>query len=358
MQKLHGLVDLYKLKDLYSGLGQFSLHLGVELSKANNNIAFDFLVHSDEAAKMFPVSSDVKMVKANFQKRFLPGMNPDYDFWHCTQQFPSHFPNKRTPMILTVHDLNFLVDKSPTKASRYLKRLQHNINRAQIITCISEFTKKELEHHIDLKGKKVEVIYNGVQHHTHAQATAPALPISKPFLFALGVFKSTKNFHVLLDMIKGMNDLQLVIAGNNQTGYGEKIKKQITEMQLEEKVLLCGTVNESEKKWLYQNCTAFLFPSLAEGFGIPLIEAMQEGKPCFISNKGSLPEIGADVVFTFEDFDPTYMQQFLREKLLLFKNQEQQMREKMQKHAVQFAWNTCATSYVQLYQKAAALKKK
>lgn len=358
MQKLHGLVDLYKLKDLYSGLGQVSLHLGLELSSANHNIAFDFLVHGDDAAKMFPASPDVKLVKANFQKRFLPGMNPNYDFWHSTQQFPSHFPNKRTPMILTVHDLNFLVDKSPAKASRYLQRLQQNINRAQIITCISEFTKKELEQHIDLKGKTVEVIYNGVQHNTLTQVKAPALSISKPFLFALGVFKSTKNFHVLLDMIKGMDDFQLVIAGNNQTSYGEKIKTQITEMHLEEKVLLCGTVNESEKKWLYQNCTAFLFPSLAEGFGIPLIEAMHEGKPCFISNKGSLPEIGADMAFTFADFDPTYMQQYLRENLLHFKNQEQELREKMQQHTAQFAWKTCAASYVKLYQKAAALPKK
>jgi glycosyltransferase involved in cell wall biosynthesis len=355
MQALHGLIDLYKVKDLYSGLGQFSLHLGMELAAEPKGIQFDFLLPDVASAKLFPANASVNFVKAGFQKRYLPGMNPDYDFWHCTQQFPSHLPKKGTPMMLTVHDLNFLVDKPKSKAAQYLKRLQQNVDRAQIITAISEFSKKEIEQHIDLKGKKVEVVYNGVSS-TTAPPQQPSININKPFLFALGVFKSTKNFHVLLEMVQNMHDVQLIIAGNNQTTYGEKIKTLISENRLEEKVMLCGTVSEAEKKWLYQNCMAFLFPSIAEGFGIPLVEAMQEGKPCFISNKGSLPEIGGTCVYTFEHFDPDYMQQFFRNKLEDFKQKEQELREKMRLHVAQFEWKTCAQSYIALYQKAAALR--
>jgi glycosyltransferase involved in cell wall biosynthesis len=82
---------------------------------------------------------------------------------------------------------------------------------------------------------------------------------------------------------------------------------------VEDRVKLIGPATEEEKYWYYKNCEAFLFPSYAEGFGLPVIEAMYHGKPVFISDKTSLPEVGGDAAYYFRNFEPEYMQEVFKE---------------------------------------------
>ena len=72
-------------------------------------------------------------------------------------------------------------------------------------------------------------------------------------------------------------------------------------------VIIVGPVTENEKVWYYKNCEAFLFPSIAEGFGSPVVEAMFFGKPVFLSSEGSLPEIGGNAAYYFLSFEPSQM---------------------------------------------------
>ena len=99
------------------------------------------------------------------------------------------------------------------------------------------------------------------------------------------------------------------------------------------------------------NTYHFVFPSLSEGFGLPLVEAMHFGKPVFISNATSLPEIGGDAAYIFPDFDPANMQAVFAEGMKDFK--ENNREEKVMARAALFNWDEAAQTYLNIYQQLA-----
>jgi len=337
------LVDILKVKDLYSGLGQFSANFAQALIAAKRTEdRVEFLAPSGYA---IGTSEGIGIVHPGALQRYFPALNKPYDLWHSLHQFPSFHPHPRSKWILTVHDLNFLVEKDRSKAQRYLRRLQKNVDRAHTVTAISAFTKYELEQHVDLRGKTVRVIHNGVV----APSGDPGPKPQRPYFLSLGVFKEKKNVHVLLPMMKDFPDHDLILAGNNATPYGAAIKERIGDLGLEDRVRLPGAVDEQEKFRLFSHCDAFLFPSLAEGFGLPVIEAMLLGKPVFLNRSTSLPEIGGDAAFYFDREEGTAIAQAIRSGLALFGTDPTAAVMRMKTHAAQFSWEACIAKYIKLY---------
>ena len=125
------------------------------------------------------------------------------------------------------------------------------------------------------------------------------------------------------------------------------IQKQIYEKNLENRVFLVGSVTEAEKSYLIENCHAFLFPSLLEGFGLPPVESMRRGKPTFVSQKTSLPEICGDHAYYFTSFDPHDMADVLAEGLKDFSESKVNA---MIAWAEQYTWKKAAKSYLDIYQ--------
>lgn len=340
------LIDLYKTKELYSGLGQFSINFARELMlQSPENFEIVYLVPENFDNTIYNLNAE----NVNFQKRYLPRFNRKYDIWHGLQQFPSHFPNKNSKFILTVHDLNFLYEKNEFSVVKYLHRLQKNIDRADYITTISDFTKKSIETHIDLKGKQVRTIYNGIPENSFSKPVKPGFVSEKKYFFSIGIFNEKKNFHSLLSLLIHFPDYELIIAGNNASRYGHQIRKQINELNLNDRIILPGTIADEEKQWLYANCEAFLFPSLAEGFGMPVIEAMRHGKPVFLSKFTSLPEIGGNAAFYFENFEPGSMAELIRSKTAQYKSNRGQYKKQIMAHAEKFSWQSCVNQYIELY---------
>lgn len=94
--------------------------------------------------------------------------------------------------------------------------------------------------------------------------------------------------------------MELLIAGkHDDENYLSFIQNKSKELGVQDNVHLLGRVTENEKSWYFNNCSAFAFPSISEGFGLPVVEAMSCGKPLFLSDRTALPEIGGDVSFTF-----------------------------------------------------------
>jgi Glycosyltransferase len=343
----HILVDIYKTKQLYTGLGQFEANFAAEAEKnSTGNLDISYLIPAKNEGQMnFP-----NQVKSSLSRKLFPQLNKTYDLWHSLQQFPSHFPNNKTKFMLTVHDLNFMVDKSEEKAARYLNKLQRNIDRADVVTAISNFSKTQLQEHIDLKGKPVHVIHNGVKLNKYVGCSKPDYITRPKFFFTIGVFKKTKNFEALIPLMKYFPDHQLVIAGNSDTKYGQEIKQQIQELNLSENIVLAGEVSDAQKYWLYSNCDAFLFPSMAEGFGLPVIEAMSCGKAVFLSKSSSLPEIGKNYASYFPDFNPENMATVIKKSLIDYSNNEAQLAGMMEQYAARFNWNNCFNEYLKIYE--------
>ncbi len=343
------LIDLYKIKNQYSGLGQYSLNFAKELIKYPiEDIKINFLIPKNTKIKFDP---NINTIHGSILNRFFPNTNKNYVIWHSLNQFPSFLPSKKAKYILTIHDLNFLIEKKSKKKNKYLKNLQKNIDRADYIVTISNYTKTVLEENINLKGKKIKVIYNGISLVKPKHIVKPKFIGNKKFFFSISLFSRKKNFHVLLYMMKYFDDFQLIIAGDNNTKYGKEIIEQIAKLKLNHKVILPGIISDSDKYWLYENCEAFLFPSIAEGFGMPVVEAMKLGKPVFLSKYTSLAEIGGDLSFYFDSFDSVYMSSFIKKELENFSNDNEKQSNKIIKYADKFTWEKCIHEYIDIYNK-------
>lgn len=343
------LIDTYKIKDLFSGLGQFSLNFASHLAEQNGGqYDLHFLLEKGSEKPIRTISGN-PFVYTSLQKRYFPSFQKKPDLWHSLYQLPSFLPPPKTPWILTVHDLNFLHEKSEQRASQYLRRLQKNIRKADVITAISEYTKTVMQQHLDLGKKEVRVIHNGIAPNRIPDIPRPAFAGEEPFFFSVGIFNRKKNFHVLVPMMEKLSGYRLVIAGNNDTAYGREIIQTIEELKLSDRVILPGKISEDEKYWLYNNCEAFLFPSLAEGFGMPVIEAMKAGKPVFTTRHTSLQEIGSSHAFYFENFDADEMAKQIVHHTSELKNRKDSFTKEITEYAAKFNWENCMTQYIELY---------
>jgi glycosyltransferase involved in cell wall biosynthesis len=322
------LIDFEKIKDPYSGLGQFCQHLKVFFDKSNLPIKYFIPNKKQKLAKHFSF------------------LLPKCDIFHAVHQDSPFVPFwSKTKYILTIHDLNSLSENpDPDFQKHYRKTLQKKIDRASIVTFISNFTQKETESIFDLTKKRTFVIYNGISLPEISEAPI-VLPKAK-YIFSIGTVVPKKNFHVLIEMMKHLPDYQLIIAGTLFHQYAKELQTNIKDQNLGERIHLVGTVPDTVKRWYYENACAFVFPSLLEGFGLPVAEAMSLGLPLFLSHKTSLPEIGGSDANYFSSFDgETMASEFIRG----MKNFDETKKISLIKRSKMFDWKNAADSYLELY---------
>ena len=340
------ILDCERMKYKYTGLFEYCLRLSNALLATKTGDDHLVIYTQKENFNFFPEGTTFKP-QSKLHKYFLPKINTEIEIWHSSHQTSSYLPaNRNAKIVITIHDLNFLYEeKSNFKRKCYLKKHQINIDRADHIVAISEYTKQDILKHLKVD-VPITVIYNGCDVEKFPQHNAPVYKPKKDFLFALGTNNAKKNFHVLPCLIKNTN-LELIIAGAGDSSYVNRIKKEAAFCGVEDRVKIIGPVSKEDKYWYYKNCQAFLFPSIAEGFGIPVIEAMLFGKPTFLSTATSLPEIGGDCAYYFENFEPEHMQEIFRSGMKDFAlNRPEQS---IINHASQFNWNNSARVYWEVY---------
>lgn len=272
-----------------------------------------------------------------------------YDLWHVTTQLSWYRPfNNKTKVLYTLYDFSYLIEDAGNvkRNKRLLQQTQERIDRADYITGISQFAIDEARKHLKLGNKPAKAIHLGCTVSTFPGFDSPKYRPSKPFLFTIGLVQPRKNFHVLPPLLVG-NDYELVIAGLNEFDYGKEVVEAARKFGVEDRVKLIGPATEEEKYWYYKNCEAFLFPSYAEGFGLPIIEAMYHGKPVFSSDKTSLPEVGGDAAYYFRQFDPEHMRTVFAEGMQHYATHRPI--DKIKQQAARFSWDRCAEEYIDVY---------
>jgi glycosyltransferase involved in cell wall biosynthesis len=344
-------VDAERLRDPNSGLGQVCLHLGNELVRqCPDDWTITFLVPKGEIGIFGDQVNYIETVW--WRKIWLGGR---YDVWHCLHQDSAYWPSSATKLILTIHDLNFLSrsDYPPAKKARKLAALQQKIRRATALTAISNYTASIVREHFALpQHQPFRVIYNGntlAKSEGNSPETEPTLRIEQPFFLFVGVIHPKKNVHTLLPLLEAFPDYRLVLAGPNQHPYAQHIREQAEKLGTADRLIIPGAVDEVTKAWLYAHCEAFLFPSLSEGFGLPVAEAMSFGKPVFISRLTSLPEVGGKEAYYFDNFEPEHMAETLHDGLTDFE-QNPLRQERLRRRAANFSWPSVAGEYWKLYQ--------
>lgn len=343
------LFDCERMKYADTGIYHYCLQLGKHLfEELKNSDTLTF--YSPEKVKSVFKGKEI-LTQRSIHKFLMPSVKK-FDLWHATYQNTAYLPmlNKKIKVVLTIHDLNFIHDeqKSAHKKQKHLRHLQQNIDRSDAIICISQFCKMDVMKHCDVGNRPVYIIHNGTNSLNEPTLQTNSYKPSKPFLFSIGVVTKKKNFHSLLPLLQSDNDMELIIAGKqDDIEYVNFLNDTAREMGVEDKVRIIGSISENEKSWYFQNCYAFTSPSVAEGFCMPVAEAMSVGKPLFLSDRTALPEIGGNVAFYFSDFKPRQMQQTFTNGMCTYN--ETNMQDAIKKRGANFCWEKAAKEYVDVY---------
>lgn len=351
-QKKSVFLETHNINNRTTGFGTFNY----ELIKGLQKLSFDDLELHLNAGKP-------DLLKAEFGDKFkyhryfgfhrYKNFRPlkKFDLWHSVNQNSKLEPRYNTKYVLTIHDVNFVEEISPDMTHPRNLIFIEKLKRATAITYISEFAKKQTHDYFQVPNVPEHIIYNGNPISTLLDTSSyiPNVPVSKPFFYTIGDFIERKNYTSIIEMMKLMKDFNLIISGNNDKKYGEEIKDLIIKNGLENQVFLTGKVSNEGKQFFLKNCEAFLFPSIREGFGLPPIEAMRFGKPIFLSDKTSLPEIGGDVANYWNNFDPEYMKEIVLNGLNDFENNKAISIQNLKERASFFDWKKAASEYLDVY---------
>lgn len=288
---------------------------------------------------MMPRGEDhlVPLSAPNFEKRVSPrySAKPIANLvWH-NMRLPGivrsekldlvHIPSyRRIPMVksgrivATVHDLaTFALDAKYDRARMFFNRriVPAMIGRADRVITVSKYTKNDIVRLIGYPSDKIDVIYSGIDTSLYSeQARAPAMRrlqdlhgLDQPFFVYLSRLEHPAKNHVRLieafERFKSTEDSphQLVLAGADWNG-ADTIRRRVARSKYKEHIHLLGFTPRESLPLLYSACDLMIYPSLFEGFGFPILEAMACGANVICSNTSSMPEIASDLAITFDPY--------------------------------------------------------
>src|SRR6218665_2946857 len=340
------LFDAFPLRNRLTGLGHFCYNLLSEYGvQAEQNMKFTAFIRKESVPNLKGLS--VKIQKAGWIQRHHQDWMKEfifekYDIWHISEELARIVSApKKTKVALTIHGLHFLDEGSEEAHEKGLKKVQRLADRADIVITDSDATTALVKKNMQVSDSKLHRIYLGVS--IEKELKKPAWARSEEFLFTVGSFLARKNFHALVPMIKEL-PFKLVIAGKFTNDYQGFIRQEAVRCGAEEQVLILDEISEAEKNWCFQHCEAFVFPSISEGFGIPIVEALYFGKPIFLSRFGSLPEIGKDYAYYWDNFSPQEMAQKVKENIHSPVNINER-----RDYALSYSWAKAAKEYLTLY---------
>ena len=336
-----------------TGLYYFGQSLGKALVQQNKQrLQLNYYLYPN-GKHLFNAEGVPKVYHKKIHKLFYLNIK-GYQLVHFTDQTPRLNPRfVAAKKIITIHDINQVHEANinPAKLKQVLNKLRLRLCRCDAVVAISNFVARDVAKYFPEVKNKIQVIYNGADKLTCPEGHRPAFMPNGAFLFTIGIVSAKKNFHVLPALLAN-NTYQLVIAGI-ETAYKDEVLAQAKKYNCLDRVKIIGPISDADKAWYYQHCLAFVFPSLAEGFGLPVIEAMHFGKPVFLSTCTSLPEVGADKAYYFDSFEPQAMQQVFTQGMNHYQNTQPQAAIKQ--HAESFSWDNAAKQYLALYKKVLAV---
>lgn len=223
--------------------------------------------------------------------------------FHALNQRVDKRPARRT--VTTFHDLFVMTGEYSSREfrARFAKQARQAAARSDLIIAVSEFTKNQVISHLNIPSSRVRVIPHGI-HLPEASNAAPRDNI----ILCVGAVQLRKNVSRLVQAFERLppaivKDWKLVLAGST-AGFGAaEIVARIEQSPLTRHIQLRGYVAAAELNDLYRRARVFAFPSLDEGFGIPVLEAMANGVPVLTSNRSALPEVAGDAAVTVDPYD-------------------------------------------------------
>ena len=255
------------------------------------------------------------------------------------------------PLVLTIFDMAH--ERYPHMFSRfdYSSANKNTVaQRAKKIIAISEHTKKDIVELLSIPESRIDVIPLATTISVD-EAQKPSSPLPSSFILFVGKRYAYKNFSVLLQAFSRLagkqSSLFLVCAGGGPFSSAEL--DEMRALSIQDRTIQL-TVKETTLAYLYANARAFIYPSLYEGFGIPVLEAFTCGSPAVLSNRSSLPEVGGDAACYFDPEDPASLISVLSE-VLDNADFSSTLRTRGKERAKLFSWEHTARQTFKTYTK-------
>lgn len=359
-------------KKIKTGVEWYSYHLTEELKKIDKNNRY-FLYTN------VPLQGALAICPANFEERVLKWPIPrswtlgrlslEMKFPRFSRKagfgkekpdvlfVPAHtlplFNPKKS--VVAIHDIGFEhVPEAYDWADKFYHKLTIRIIKrtAKRIIAVSNFTKKDLIATYKIPADKISVVYNGYDQEKFKPQTGgldilkEKYKIDSPYVLFLGRLELKKNIPRLVEAFgkfksRNKNDNhKLVLAGTKGLTF-PLVEEQIKKFKLENEIIIPGWIDGDDMPVFYNNADLFAFPSLFEGFGIPVLEAMACGCPVICSNTTSLPEVAGDAALMFNPLSVDDIASRM-EQVLLNPEVAESLQIKGLERVKHFSWRKCA----------------
>ena len=285
------------------------------------------------------------------------GILGDIDLFHGTDNLLPKL--RKTPSAITLFDFGFLRHpETVSPANRlFLKTMMPRfVQAAERCIAISEFTRAEALELFELPPEKVAVAHLGVGSEflpageKEVRSLRQRLRLDGPFLLFVGTTEPRKNLGSVLRalLLPECADLQLVVAGSGGWGDGE-LRESLEALEAQSRIRRLGRVAQSDLPALYTAAELLVFPSLYEGFGIPLLEAMACGCPVICSDRASLPEVAGDAAVLVSSISADAWAEAIA-GLLADTAKRRCLRERGLARAQEFTWRRTAERTLDFYE--------
>jgi glycosyltransferase involved in cell wall biosynthesis len=264
------------------------------------------------------------------------------------------------PTVAVVHDLvPWMPEMHPQRRAALIERatIRPALRRVAAALCVSHSTERDLVARFPSAAGRTAVVHHGVSdaldrvpEQGELDDVRRRLELPERFVLATGTVEPRKNLPRLIEAHAGLADAPpLMVAGPR----GWEVEQALAGAG--ESVRLLGFVSDEDLGALYRLCTVFAYPSLYEGFGLPLAEAMRCGAACLSSNASSLPEVGGDAVVYADPLDVASIRAGL-ERLLSSEGERRELGERAREQARRFTWQRTASGTVAVLEHAARAK--
>ncbi len=297
-----------------------------------------------------------------FQEPWTFWLPRQAEVFHSLAQRPPAFHFKKE--IVTVHDIFPLTSRdysTPEFQRKFSALLREAVRRAARVITPSSYTAAQLAQHVDIPPERIRVIPEGVdfpartlESDERARERERRVGAGREMILSVGVIQTRKNTLSALRALELLPDqYRMVLAGGD--GHGsETIHDYLRRPDLSSRVCVLGHVPREDLATLYQAASVLLFPSLEEGFGLPILEAMAAGLPVVASRAASLPEVGGDAALYAHPNDPAGLAESVKracEDLAL----RQKLIERGLARAREFNWQRTAEKTLHVYDEVAEL---
>lgn len=297
-------VDARPLSIPQTGIGRYTYELLARLTRLDDH---QWYLYSDRPLlRQLPVADNIKVRVGHSSHRLTGALYPQVVFsrwarqdrvctyWTPRHHLPLHLP-QTVRQVVTLHDLVYRKAPETMKSmGRLLESLltPQSLRRADAIIAVSSSTVADLREGFGRVADKAYVVHEAAT--PNEQSAYLPSPLEQPYFIFAGTLEPRKNLQRLLQGFAGvrenLGETRLVLAGD--FGWGDqRVDQWIEELGLQGRVEMTGRLDETTLHRYYRHALALLMPSLYEGFGLPLLEAMQYGVPVISSNRSSMPEV-------------------------------------------------------------------